>query len=58
MGTGVNVRAVEVRSDVRVAGSITFEGEPLLNQIQGNIVWSATSNMMGLPTDCPQRDER
>ncbi len=29
-----------------------------LNQLQSNIVWSAHSNFMDIPTDCPQRDER
>ena len=29
-----------------------------LNQLQSNIVWSARSNFMDIPTDCPQRDER
>ncbi len=30
----------------------------LLNQIQHNIVWAQRSNLMSVPTDCPQRDER
>ena len=29
-----------------------------LNQLQSNIVWSAKSNFVDIPTDCPQRDER
>jgi alpha-L-rhamnosidase len=29
-----------------------------INRLQQNIVWSQRSNMMGVPTDCPQRDER
>ena len=28
------------------------------NRLQQNIVWSAKSNLMDIPTDCPQRDER
>ena len=31
---------------------------PQLNQLQSNIVWSAKSNFVDIPTDCPQRDER
>jgi alpha-L-rhamnosidase len=31
---------------------------PKLNQLQSNIVWSAKSNFVDIPTDCPQRDER
>lgn len=31
---------------------------PLLNQIHQNIRWGQLSNLMSVPTDCPQRDER
>ncbi|MEV0719362.1 family 78 glycoside hydrolase catalytic domain [Asanoa sp. NPDC050611] len=30
----------------------------LVNQIQRNILWGQRSNMLTIPTDCPQRDER
>jgi alpha-L-rhamnosidase len=30
----------------------------LLNQIHSNTWWSYVSNLLGIPTDCPQRDER
>lgn len=30
----------------------------LLNRIHKNVLWSQQSNLMGIPTDCPQRDER
>lgn len=29
----------------------------LINRIQHNVVWGQKSNLMSLPTDCPQRDE-
>ncbi len=32
--------------------------DSLLNQIQHNISWGLRSNIMSVPTDCPQRDER
>ena len=32
--------------------------DPLVNQVQQNILWGERSNMLSLPTDCPQRDER
>ncbi|HOS91931.1 MAG TPA: family 78 glycoside hydrolase catalytic domain, partial [Armatimonadota bacterium] len=49
--------AEAVHSDAPVIGR--FEcSEPLLNQIQHNIVWGQRSNMHSVPTDCPQRDER
>ena len=31
---------------------------PLLNQLMSNIRWTQYANMMSVPTDCPQRDER
>ncbi len=32
--------------------------DPLLTRLAQNIQWSQRGNMMGTPTDCPQRDER
>lgn len=32
--------------------------EPLLNQLQHNILWGLKGNFVDIPTDCPQRDER
>ena len=41
------------------AATGTFStSDPLVNQIQHNILWGARSNMLSIPTDCPQRDER
>lgn len=31
---------------------------PHLNQLRSNILWTQLGNMHGVPTDCPQRDER
>ncbi len=31
---------------------------PLVNQLQHNILWGERSNMLSVPSDCPQRDER
>jgi alpha-L-rhamnosidase len=31
---------------------------PLLNKLMENILWTQRANMMSVPTDCPQRDER
>ena len=33
-------------------------GSPMVNQLWSNIVWGQRSNFVGVPTDCPQRDER
>ena len=30
----------------------------LINQLWSNILWGQRSNFVGVPTDCPQRDER
>jgi alpha-L-rhamnosidase len=30
----------------------------LINQIHQNVLWGQLSNLMSIPTDCPQRDER
>ncbi|HWE66466.1 MAG TPA: family 78 glycoside hydrolase catalytic domain [Acidimicrobiales bacterium] len=32
--------------------------DPLLRQLQRNIVWGQRGNFLEIPTDCPQRDER
>ena len=51
------VSAIALYSDLERIGS--FESsDPLLNQLQSNITWGAKSNLMDIPTDCPQRDER
>ncbi|GAA2898294.1 rhamnosidase [Actinoplanes cyaneus] len=41
------------------ASTGTFtSSDPTLNRVQEAIVWGARSNMLSIPTDCPQRDER
>ncbi|CAG7643051.1 family 78 glycoside hydrolase catalytic domain [Paenibacillus allorhizosphaerae] len=32
--------------------------DPLINQLQHNILWGQKGNFLDIPTDCPQRDER
>ncbi|OGD14543.1 MAG: hypothetical protein A2W20_04390 [Candidatus Aminicenantes bacterium RBG_16_66_30] len=46
-----------VHSDVRRTGELRTSNA-LVNAIHGNIVWGQLSNLMSIPTDCPQRDER
>lgn len=37
----------------------TFESSnPLMNQLEHNIIWGQKGNFLDVPTDCPQRDER
>jgi alpha-L-rhamnosidase len=46
-----------LHSDAPEAG--TFEcSSPLLNRVMSAIQWTQRGNMHGIPTDCPQRDER
>ena len=33
-------------------------GSDLINKLWSNILWGQRSNFVGIPTDCPQRDER
>jgi len=44
-------------SDMEETGSFHCSNE-MLNQLDRNIRWSARSNFVDIPTDCPQRDER
>lgn len=50
-------RAIVLHSEMRRTGHFA-SSDPLLNQLHDNIVWSMRGNMLALPTDCPQRDER
>lgn len=51
------LRAVVVGSELRRIGRFSCSDE-LLNRLHENVVWSLRGNTVGLPTDCPQRDER
>ncbi len=51
------VVAVVIHSDLVRTG--TFESsDPMLNKLHENVVWGMRGNFVGIPTDCPQRDER
>lgn len=55
--TVANVTGIVVHSDLEQTGR--FEtSDPLLNQLQHNILWGQKGNFVDVPTDCPQRDER
>jgi alpha-L-rhamnosidase len=51
------VSAFVLSSDLRKTGTFTCS-DPRLCRLEENIRWSARSNLMDIPTDCPQRDER
>lgn len=60
--TGIAPEALEVKarvlpSDFEESGNFSCSNV-LLNRLQSNIRWSALSNFVDIPTDCPQRDER
>ncbi|PSN59385.1 alpha-L-rhamnosidase A [Corynespora cassiicola Philippines] len=52
-----SITAVVVHSDMQRTGHFESSHE-LLNQFHSNVVWSMKGNFLGVPTDCPQRDER
>lgn len=53
----IQVAARALYSDLRMNGDFACSSEEI-NRLQQNIVWSAKSNFVEIPTDCPQRDER
>lgn len=48
---------VVIHSDLEKTGDFRCS-DPLVNQLQHNIVWGQKGNFLDVPTDCPQRDER
>ena len=51
------VEAIVIGSDLKRTGWFRCSNEDL-NQLHSNVVWSTRGNFVGVPTDCPQRDER
>ena len=51
------VKAVVFHTDAPFATQL-HTGNEMINQLWSNIVWGQRSNFIGVPTDCPQRDER
>ncbi|MCW2668225.1 MAG: putative rhamnosidase [Frankiales bacterium] len=49
--------AVVVHCDLRRTGEFSCS-DPLVDRLHQNIVWSMRGNVVSIPTDCPQRDER
>ncbi|WP_314649635.1 family 78 glycoside hydrolase catalytic domain [uncultured Microbacterium sp.] len=52
-----DVRAIVLGTDVRRNGWFA-SSDPLLDRLHENVVWSLRGNLLAVPTDCPQRDER
>ncbi len=53
----LSVRAIAISSDLDERSSFV-SSHAGLNQFESNVRWSQRDNFVGLPTDCPQRDER
>ena len=48
---------VVIYSDMNKTGTFECSNEKV-NQLQSNITWGQKGNFLGIPMDCPQRDER
>ncbi len=53
----IRLTAKVLCSDMRQIGSFSCSN-PLVTRLYENCWWSAVSNFVDIPTDCPQRDER
>lgn len=51
------IKAIVIRNAVKTAGSFFTDNE-MVNKIQKMCCWTENNNLHGVPTDCPQRDER
>ena len=52
-----DVSAVVFHTDAPFTAQLKT-GSPMINSLWSNILWGQRSNFVGVPTDCPQRDER
>jgi len=52
-----SLQGVVVHTAVEPAGGFSCSNQ-LINNIHKNIIWGQLSNLMSIPTDCPQRNER
>lgn len=53
----LDVHAVVIHSDMERLGHFTSSHE-MVDQLHSNVVWGLRGNFVGIPSDCPQRDER
>jgi alpha-L-rhamnosidase len=51
------VKAEVIHTDAPFTAKLDT-GSAMINQLWSNILWGQRSNFVGVPTDCPQRDER
>ncbi|MCL6443128.1 MAG: glycoside hydrolase family 78 protein [Alicyclobacillus sp.] len=50
-----DIEAVVLYSDMNITGTFRCSDDRV-NQLQSNILWSQKTNMLSIPTDCPQRE--
>ncbi|HKV79736.1 MAG TPA: family 78 glycoside hydrolase catalytic domain [Candidatus Sulfotelmatobacter sp.] len=55
--TPESLKAVAFHTDAPFTMQL-HTGSSMVNQLWNNILWGQRSNFVGVPTDCPQRDER
>ena len=55
--SGEQFRALALYSDMEETGAFSCSN-PLLNQLQSNIIWGLKGNSVDIPSGCPQWDER
>jgi len=56
-GDETTLAAIAFHTDAPFTVKLTT-GSSMINKLWSNIQWGQRSNFVGLPTDCPQRDER
>lgn len=52
-----NFVGVVVHTDMERIGDFTCSHD-MVNKLHQNVIWGLKGNFVGVPTDCPQRDER
>ena len=52
-----SIQGIVVHSAVEPVGEFQCSNQ-LINKIHENVLWTQVSNLMSIPTDCPQRNER
>jgi alpha-L-rhamnosidase len=55
--TAEDLVGLVIHSDLPITGALRID-HPGVQQLWRNALWSQRSNFTGIPTDCPQRDER
>ncbi|CAN5427558.1 glycoside hydrolase family 78 protein [soil metagenome] len=51
------LEGVVLHSDIALTGAVRIS-DPTIQALWRNTLWSQRGNFLGVPTDCPQRDER